>query len=198
MNQNMMDIFNSPEEVALRKHLFSTPNHHAYAIVDGAASPGLLSTFNQHPAEYRCLFLGELDPALAAAAPYLIKLKQYSHITEWLITSKGLNQHIFAVVPDNIEFNTLHTHFRGFLRIRSARNKMLYFRYYDPRVMQDFLPNCCPEQAQTLFGPIKEYLVEDAQEKMHRFWQENERVTQQPLVPLQTQNDQTSKAQARC
>ena len=133
-----MNPFNSPQETALRKRLFQTPNHHAYAIVDGAASPELLPKLNNSPAEYACLFQGELIPELATAAPYLIKLTQYTPITEWLIISKGLNHNIFAVVPDRVDFITLYRHFRTFLRVRGDENEMLYFRYYDPLVMQEF------------------------------------------------------------
>jgi len=159
------------------------PGHHAYAIVDGAATPGLLPRLSNHSADYRCLFRGELDSALAEAAPYLIQLKQYTAITEWLITTRGNHQNIFALIPDNQDFNAVHKHFRGFLRISGPDNQALYFRYYDPRVMHQFLADCRPEQTQTLFGPVKAYLVEDPAADVQRYWVGHQGIEHQPYSP---------------
>ena len=42
-----------------------------------------------------------------------------------------------------------------------TKNPVL-FRYYDPRVLVDFLPNCDGEQAQEFFGTIQAYFSETA------------------------------------
>lgn len=178
-----MDIFDQPEEIALREQLFSTPGHHAYAIVDGAAAPGLLQRLNNTPIDYRCLFRGELDPALADAAPYLVRLQQYTPITEWLLTARDGDLGIFALLPESLDFNTVHRHFRRFLRVSGPDNQVLYFRYYDPRVMHAYLPTCTPEQAAIVFGPVKYYLLEDPEEHTQLYWASDQGVEQTSLIP---------------
>jgi hypothetical protein len=54
----------------------------------------------------------------------------------------------------------LRRHFRRFLRVKDARDKVLYFRYYDPRVLRAYLPGCTPGDLHAVFGPVLTYLVE--------------------------------------
>ena len=177
-------IFDDPRQENIDKHLFATPGHHAYAVVDGAALPGLLPRLYNYPADYCCLFRGELLPELAAMAPYLIKLAPYTPITEWLLNSKGSHSGIFAVIPDALDFNAVHTHFRRFLRVIGPDNQALYFRYYDPRVMSEYLPGCTPEQTQTVFGPVKYYLLEDPEQQTQLYWASDQGVEHQSLTPV--------------
>jgi hypothetical protein len=52
-------------------------------------------------------------------------------------------------------FLELRTHFRHFLMVQAEGfEHRMYFRFYDPRVLQTFLPTCSPEQRQQFFGPI--------------------------------------------
>jgi hypothetical protein len=175
----------SPEALALEKHLFETPNHHAYAIVDGAAVPELLPMIAGYSISYRCLFQGELTPQLAASSPYLIKLQSFTNVTEWLMSAQGTHQQIFALLPDALEFEAVYKHFRTFLRVRDPNNKMLYFRFYDPRVLTKFLPSCTPEQLQTLFGPVKAYLAENSAIHIQQYWVEDQRIKHQPIISEQ-------------
>lgn len=46
-----------------------------YAVLDGAINPRLLPTIAEMRPEYRCLWLGELEPAMREVAPYLVRLK---------------------------------------------------------------------------------------------------------------------------
>lgn len=155
----------SPEDLALEKHLFDTPDHHAYAIVDGASVPALLSMITGYSSDYRCLFQGDLIPELATSAPYLIKLESFTNVTEWLMSAQGTHQQIFALLPDALEFEAVYKHFRTFLRVRDPNNEVLYFRFYDPRIMQVFLANCTPEEALFVYGSVHSYLVEGTQHK---------------------------------
>jgi hypothetical protein len=66
------------------------------------------------------------------------------------------------------EFSTLHkpnwpalrNHFRSFLRVPDETGRSLYFRYYDPRVRRDFLPESNSDELKTVFGPVISFLVE--------------------------------------
>ena len=42
-----------------------------------------------------------------------------------------------------------------------SEGKKLYFRYYDPRVLREYLPTCNEEELAAFFGPVVSYMMED-------------------------------------
>jgi hypothetical protein len=44
--------------------------------------------------------------------------------------------------------------------VKDYKGRRLLFRYYDPRVLRVYLPTCLPNELETVFGPVKAYLVE--------------------------------------
>ena len=49
-------------------------------------------------------------------------------------------------------------------------SKPLYFRWYDPRVLREYLPTCNAEELRTIFGSIDAFIVEGVAPKTaHRF-----------------------------
>jgi len=145
----------------LRQILFASDHESTYAILDGASVPGLRLKLHTAKEEWACLYRGELAPDLAEVAPYLIKLRRVSPLTDWIL-SEGWGNHwgIFAISAVGLE--ALRRHLRGFLRVKDATGKILYFRYYDPRVLQIYLPTCRRDEIKTIYGPVLRYFAEDA------------------------------------
>lgn len=144
----------------LRDLLFASRDESTYMVIDGASVPGLLNRLKAAREEYACLYRGELAPDLAAAAPYLVKLRRQSPLTDWILT-EGWGKHwgIFATTPAGLE--ALRRHLRGFLRVRDHLGNILYFRYYDPRVLRIYLPTCRRLEIQTVYGPVTRFVAED-------------------------------------
>jgi hypothetical protein len=46
------------------------------------------------------------------------------------------------------------------LTVKDEDDRLLYFRFYDPRVLRVFIPTCTPEESADLFGPISRFVVE--------------------------------------
>jgi hypothetical protein len=132
---------------------------HIYAIVDGAREDRIYPALVKSEGEYCCLYRGELDPDLAAAAPYLVKVQQDAPFTNWLITH-GWGESWGVFLKSGVGLNELRRHFRRFLMVYDHTGKPLYFRYYDPRVLRTYLPTCNPSDLATLFGPVNRYYVE--------------------------------------
>ena len=147
---------------ALPKLLFASENESVYAILDGASVPALLEKLAGAKEEYACLYRGALEPDLAKVAPYLIKLRKDSLLTDW-ICSDGWGNHwgIFAVTTVGLE--ALRRHFRTFLRVRDHTGQILYFRYYDPRVLRIYLPTCNRVEIKAVYGPVSRFIVEAEQ-----------------------------------
>ncbi|NOQ79665.1 MAG: DUF4123 domain-containing protein [Gammaproteobacteria bacterium] len=143
---------------ALRDQLFSDLKTQVYAVLDGASIPNLLSELEASKARNQCLLRGELDPALAKAAPYLVHLQADSALTEWLL--KGWGNHWGIFVITQADFIDLRKHFRAILMVYDPDGKPLYFRYYDPRVLRVYLTTCNAQETQQVFGPVLAYITE--------------------------------------
>ena len=145
----------------LRRLIFSTENQSVYAVLDGASVPDLLEKLQTAKEEWASLYRGELEPDLAEVAPYLVKLRPDSPLTTWILT-EGWGQHwgTFVVTPVGLE--ALRRHFRGFLRVRDHTGKILYFRFYDPRVLRVYVPTCRRDEIKAFYGPVQQYIAEDS------------------------------------
>jgi hypothetical protein len=145
---------------ALRAQLFVDPNLNVYAILDGASVAGLLGKlYSPDAPEHHCLLSGELEPDLAEAAPYLVRLEKEGAFTDWLL-SHGWGAHWGVYCGAAADLNTVRRHLRSLLRVRSPEGQPLFFRYYDPRVLRVYLPTCDSLEMDTFFGPLSWYLCE--------------------------------------
>ena len=139
---------------------FFTTGHNLFTILDGAAVPGLLVKLHRDEPEHVPLYLGELLPDRAETAPYLVRLERDSRFTQWLFDQGwGKNWGIFVSVSDKVDMQQMRKHFRTFL-IVELDGQPDYFRYYDPRVLRNYLPMCNESETQTVFGPVIAYIVE--------------------------------------
>jgi len=143
----------------LRELLFGTEDTSTYAVLDGASVPDLLKKLASVPEEHACLYRGEIEPDLAEVAPYLVKLRTESEFTDWLL-EEGWGNHwgIFAITTVGLE--ALRRHFRHFLRVKDHTGKILYFRFYDPRVLRVYLPPCNRTERKPIHGGVLRYIAE--------------------------------------
>ena len=164
MNQSAGEILMNEAVVtqSLVEYLFSQPETSVYAVLDGASVEQLPQLLWEYEPEHVCLYLGELEPDMAAVAPYLVKL-QYDHRFTKLLCRKGWGHHwgIFVLTPAQVDLGDLRKHFRKFLMIPDPEGKLFYFRYYDPRVLRLYLPTCNNDEVQTFFGHVRNFLEED-------------------------------------
>lgn len=162
----------------LQRELFTDQNLFAYAVLDGASNPALLDYLYADPSpEFECLYRGELEPDIAECAPYLAHLEPGTPFTDW-VTSKGWGEHwgIFAVA--DCDLRTLRHHFRKLNMIYDAENhRPLLFRYYDPRVLNIFLPTCDAQQIGEFFGPVRTFFAESEDgTSLNRFFTDGQTV----------------------
>lgn len=155
---------------AVRQQLFTIPETTVYAILDGASVPELPQNLTRFGVAAECLFRGELEPDMAQVAPYLAVAPPNHPFTDWLL-QEGWGRHwgVFAISRANLR--TLRMHLRTFLKVYGPDLKLLYFRYYDPRVLRVYLPTCNAQELQTVFGPVLRYLLEDEDPAtLLKFW----------------------------
>lgn len=141
----------------LATNLVATP-HSLFVIVDGARDRGVSVRVKALGLPYQSLYEGAVGAELAPYGPYLVQLpKDASALLGWLNRSWGKAEGVFlAAEAPPCE---IRRHLRRCL-IVELRGRPVYFRFYDPRVLRRFLPECTHDEWIQFFGPIATYLTE--------------------------------------
>ena len=133
-----------------------------YALLDGARDPRIAPLARKSGMEFSCLYSGKCSERLLNAAPYLVPLSRDRKFTQHLLDqSWGQSWGIFTIVPRRLSIKQQRDHFRSLLRVRDEDGRKLVFRFYDPRVLRDYLPTCTGQEAKQFFGPVPRILMED-------------------------------------
>jgi hypothetical protein len=131
-----------------------------FAIVDTARDAELHPLVMQS-AEKTCLFAGKIDPVLAAASPWLVRMKRGEPLSEaWSGPGAGQSWGILCQSPLKLE--DVRKHFRRFLQAMLPDGTRALFRFYDPRVFHPYIRAALPEERAPWFGDVTGYAVEDA------------------------------------
>jgi hypothetical protein len=132
---------------------------HLHAILDACNEPAVPPKVTElGPERAVSLYRGRAEHEQWAVAPYLAQVDQ--GLLEWI--TKALWQKPWGVLAvAECDLETLRKHFRRFLRVEDPEGEIMYFRFYDPRILAAFLPTCTTEELKTFFGPVKAYAVGD-------------------------------------
>lgn len=147
----------------LEKILF-TEQTRTFVVLDGASVPDLrMRLYETNPPHY-CLFRGELEPDVAEVAPYVVQLALGSVFADW-VTSECFGKHwgIFAHSLHSIK--EMRRHFRSLVTVYDEAGEPMIFRFYDPRVLQNFLPTCNEDELKTFFGNVDALFAENAKQQ---------------------------------
>jgi hypothetical protein len=145
----------------VHRRLFAEEEINVFAVLDAASNPNLLDKLYGLEPEFECLYTGELEPDIAHIAPYLARLEADSEFASWAI-EQGWGRHWGIFATSSADFRALRRHFRTFLTVYDMEGRPMRFRYYDPRVFRIYLPTCNAEELATVFGPVRNYIMEDA------------------------------------
>ena len=154
---------------AVSRMLFAREDMNVYAVLDGASVPGLPQRLYDDQPDHYCLYRGDLEPDMREVAPYVVRLSPEGGFTDWIV-SEGWGRHWGVFAAAGVDLREMRRHFRTFLMVSGPDRKPMYFRYYDPRVLQAYLPTCTADEAEIFFGPVHRYFAEGrAGEALLRF-----------------------------
>jgi hypothetical protein len=126
-----------------------------YAILDACDAPGVPQKARELGEENAVsLYRGEAEEDFWAIAPYLISVD--SSVLDWIASTLWEQPWGIFVVAE-VNFETLRTHFRKFLTVSLPDGEKVYFRFYDPRVIQQFLPTCNQAELAEFFGSVQKF-----------------------------------------
>jgi Domain of unknown function (DUF4123) len=130
-----------------------------YAVLDAARDERIYPGVKGSELDHLCLYAGRIPRQLELAAPYLVRLEREARFTaELLRAGWGESWGIFLIATAGLE--EMRRHLRKLLRVEDERGKKLIFRYYDPRVLREYLPTCTPGELRLLFGPAGIFFAE--------------------------------------
>jgi hypothetical protein len=131
-----------------------------YAVMDAARNPRVRWLLQEAIDEHRSLYEGVQGRTLDEVAPYLVRFSADSKLVDRLLAAGwGDAWGIFfrsAAHPKEVR-----RHLRRFLMVSADEpHERMYFRYYDPRVMREFLPEANARQRADLLTGIDRLFVE--------------------------------------
>lgn len=128
-----------------------------YGLIDAARDPQTRPVLQSINARSDTLFSDHRAETLVDFAPYLVELPPDGATLPGLLAHYGDSWGLF--VTSDASYEELLEHFRDLLWADTPDGTML-FRFYDPRVLNLFLPTCSFEQARRFFGPVNAFFAE--------------------------------------
>lgn|GEM_PF-829554 len=130
-----------------------------YGIVDSARNEEVFRYLILGNVKYKSLFEGTMDIQSFVVSGFLVECKKESLLFQWLTTEAwGDSSCIFFTSKSS--FEDLFHHFQQFNRVRLEDDKVVLFRYYDPRVLRQLLPEYNPIELDTFFGDVQSFFAE--------------------------------------
>jgi hypothetical protein len=129
-----------------------------YAVLDCARDAAIYDLIGRSYREKGCLFAGKLDYELERAAPFLLELQPGDSVTDEILL-RGWDSAWGILIRTEASFRSLRRHLRTYLRVRTEEGRFLLFRYYDPRVLDIYLPTCTGYELGEIFGDDITHIV---------------------------------------
>jgi hypothetical protein len=130
-----------------------------FALVDAARDEQIYPALLKADCEWVCIYRGDAAVTMAEVAPYLVELDPHARFTSWLL-EKGWGKSWGLFLHARVAIERLQAHFRRLTMAQLPDGKIVYFRFYDPRVMRAYLPTCTREETELVFGPVESFILE--------------------------------------
>lgn len=134
------------------------------AIVDScdeASVPPMITDLGDRAVS---LYKGQAERDYWAIAPYLCRVDAL--LADWIAQHLLGKPWGFFLIA-NTDLKELRKHFRRFLMIKNSTGKQVYFRFYDPRVLDAFLSSSNKSEIETFFGPIQRIGLNTNPDNLH-------------------------------
>lgn len=123
-----------------------------FAVLDAARNSRVLELLFESIDAMQSLYEGFEADAMAQAAPYLVELSPDSKLLDQLLM-EGEGDSWGVFIESSQSFRELRRHLRRLLMVELAGTaKPVYFRAYDPRVLERIWPLLTVSQRATLLG----------------------------------------------
>lgn len=127
----------------MRAKLFDA-THNTYALVDAARVPEVPELLAETGLPHGCLFRGRAKESLSSVAPWIVEIGPDTRLTREFFTSDRRLQIDQASPPEMLlktkgQLADLSRHLRRFIRLRDYNGRWSFFRFWDARILADYL-----------------------------------------------------------
>lgn len=130
-----------------------------FVVLDAARDPRIRMLLGDADERTASLYTGFQGEILADVGPTLVQLSHESTLLDALVDS-GWGDSWGVFLTSRSPFNEVRRHLRRFLLVENGTGKQQYFRFYDPRVLRNFLPTCGPQKVEALFQEVESFAME--------------------------------------
>lgn len=130
-----------------------------YGIVDSARNDEVFRYLIIGNVKYKSLFEGTMDVQSFGVSGFLVECEKESPLFQWM-TTEGWGNSSCVFFTSKLSFEELFSHFQQFNRVYLEEDKVVLFRYYDPRVLRTYLPSCNREEVEAFFGGVEHFYLE--------------------------------------
>lgn len=162
----MPPVLSPDEQDALKRALkreaaAAVEGAHLYAMVDATREPFLVRPMLEAMSkDVACLFKGLATEAFGDRTAWVAKINEGEWILDWLIED-GWGVRLASYIASPLPLEPLMTHLRRFTKVEGPDGRQHFFRFYDPRVMRQYLPVFDDRQHARWFAGIAACLIED-------------------------------------
>lgn len=139
-----------------------------FAILDACDEPRIPEKAYLSGDNAVSLYQGDAQAACRSFAPYLflVDLELFDWIVGNYLNRGGRCEpwgvFLLADTGSN-DMEQLRTHFQQFISVLDPDGEEVYFRFYDPRVLPDYLSLCTREEVDIFFSPVRCFYLYDMQ-----------------------------------
>lgn len=127
-------------------------NQRLYGIIDAAQDERIYPLLKKKADIYLSLYNNDVNESLKSAGPVLFQFRQNDILSAWLIIHGQFNNWFILFASLGVTMIDMRRHFKRFAMVEAPNGKHMYFRYYDPRVLRNYLPSCNEEERKYIFG----------------------------------------------
>ncbi|MBJ7221497.1 MULTISPECIES: DUF4123 domain-containing protein [unclassified Brenneria] len=125
---------------------------HTYLLLNAAVSPDIAICLEGFSPAYRSLFDVSVLDNLGHVAPYLVQVNAHSDVLDWWLAD-GYMRQWGIIVRSTLPLIPLVRHFKKFTKVIN-NGKTYFFRFYQPKTFNQFIPQLTPEQLADFFTPL--------------------------------------------
>jgi hypothetical protein len=141
--------------------IFCRTTQPLYAVLDSARDGKILPLLEQNGCDHRILYGSRLAATVDGLGPYLVSLSPRAPFLSSLLEKCwGNSWGIFLTSPAG--FAAVFRHLRRLLTVRLPDGSYALFRFYDPRVLPEYLSHLDNQHIEKFYGPIQSIYIETA------------------------------------
>lgn len=145
----------------LKSMLWASPASRVYAVISGAAVPGLREKLAKADVRgWDCLWRGALPPEKASVAPYVVELTPDGEFTTWLLRDAAAafpQWGLLAVGP--LALMAMREHGRRLSEVTLPEGPKRRWTWYAPELWMGLLPRLEPTQLDAVYGVLTDWVV---------------------------------------